>query len=278
MQSLAVRVLVAVASRIPRWLIGPVSQLAGTVAFLAAPKARAAVRANQLVVAPRRRPRVRHTFVAQVRGYLEIFRLLRASPEHVRKYVQPVNWEHFTKAHARGNGVIMASAHFGPVNVCGQIFPTLGYAVTMPVEDERSEIARAINRARASHGGTMVATSSARSAYKVLRQGGILGSMTDRAVTGTGERIELFGREALLPSAHVALALRSNAALVPAFAYRDGPYAKLVFEPEVELTRSGDRDADVRDGMRRFAQVMERHLAQRPEEWTVFERVFGPGG
>lgn len=278
LQPLATRALVAVASRVPLDLVGPLSQAVGTIAFLASPRARGAVRANQLVIAPRRRPRVRHTFVAQVRGYIEIFRLLRASSEQVRERVQPVHWERFIEAYAQGRGVIMASAHFGPVSICGQIFPAMGYAVTMPVEDERSDLAREINRARRAFGGTMVGTSSARTAYKVLRQGGILGSMTDRAVTGTGERIELFGRPVLLPSAHVVLALRSNAALVPAFAYRDGTKAKLVFEPELELPRTGDHGADVLEGMRRFARILERHLSQRPEEWTVFENVFARDG
>lgn len=268
----------AVASRIPLALVGPLSQAVGTAAYLASARARNAVRANQLVIAPTRRPRVRHTFVAQVRGYIEIFRLLRASPEQVRERIQPVHWERFLEAYSQGRGVIMASAHFGPVSICGQIFPAMGYAVTMPVEDERSELAREINRARRALGGTMVGTSSARTAYKVLRRGGILGSMTDRAVTGTGERIELFGRPVLLPSAHVVLALRSNAALVPAFAYRDGDRARLVFEPELELPRSGDHAADVLEGMRRFARILERHLSQRPEEWTVFENVFARDG
>lgn len=278
LQSLTARVIVAVASRVPPPLVGPLSEIGGTLAYLLAPRARAAVRENQLVVAPGRRPRVRQTFVAQARGYIETLGLLRASVAQVCRLVETVHWERFTEAHAGGRGVIIASAHFGPANLVGQIFPARGYAVTMPVEDEHSELARRINRARAALGGTMVVTSSARTAYKVLRQGGILGSMADRAVTGTGERIEFFGRQALLPSAHVALALRSSAALVPAFAYREGARAKLVFEPALELRRSGDHEADLLDGMRRFAAIMERHIAQRPEEWTVFERIFAPGG
>ena len=146
----------------------------------------------------------------------------------------------------------------------------------MPVEDERGEFARAINRGRSALGGIMVATSSARTVYKSLREGGVLGSMADRAVTGIGERVEFFGRETLLPSAHVVLALRTNAALVPAFAYRDGSRAALRFEPELELRRTDDHAADVREGVRRFAAIMERHLAGRPEEWIVFERVWDP--
>lgn len=259
---------------IPRPVITPLSELTGSIAYLASPRARAAVRANQLVVAPERRPRVRQTFVNQVHNYLDTFRLVRESPERVREWVETIDWERFLEAHALGRGVVIASAHFGPVNVCGQILISRGYSTTMPVEDETSEFARAINRARSALGATFIATSSARGIYRVLRQGGVLGVIADRAVTGTGERVEFFGRQVLLPSAHIALALRANATVLPAFAYRRGDKVSLQFEPPLDLRETGDHDADVRQGMREFARVMERHIKGRPEEWAVFEPFF----
>lgn len=252
----------------------PLGEAAGTVAWLASGRARDAVRANQLVMVPGRRPRVRRTFVNQVRNYLDTFRLLGASAETVRDHVDVDGWERFVAAHGRGRGVVIASAHFGPVNVCGQILISRGYPTTMPVEEETGELARTINRARAALGGTFIATSSARGVYRVLRQGGVLGVIADRAVTGVGERVEFFGREALLPSAHISLALRANAPILPAFAYRIGRRFCLRFEEPLELARTGDHDADVRDGMRQFVRVMERHLGARPEEWAVFERIW----
>jgi KDO2-lipid IV(A) lauroyltransferase len=90
-------------------------------------------------------------------------------------------------------------------------------------------------------------------------------------VTGVGVRLPFFGREALLPSAHVALALRTGAALVPAFARRDGPRLLAQILPELELRRSGDRDADVRAGVAAFARLLEDHVRQAPEQWSVFE-------
>ncbi len=93
-------------------------------------------------------------------------------------------------------------------------------------------------------------------------------------MTGVGERVPFFGRPALLPSAHVVLALRTGAVLMPAFAHRDGETLRAVFEPELVLRRTGDRDADVLDGMRRWAAVLEPHVAQAPEQWSVFEPVW----
>lgn len=259
---------------IPGSAAPPIAQLIGSLTWLVSPRSRAAVRANQLTIAPTRRPRVRRTFVNQARNYLDTFRLFSASREEVARWVGAEGWEHFLAAHARGKGVVMASAHFGPVNVCGQLFLVRGYPTTMPVEEERGEFGRAVNRARAALGGTFIPTSSARGIYRVLRAGGVLGVIADRAVTGTGEQVEFFGRPVLLPSAHIALALRADAAVVPAFAYRHGDKVCLHFEPALTLARTGDHEADLRLGMRQFARVMERHIATAPEEWAVFDPFF----
>jgi KDO2-lipid IV(A) lauroyltransferase len=96
----------------------------------------------------------------------------------------------------------------------------------------------------------------------------------DRAITGVGERVPFFGRPALLPSAHVALALRTGAALMPAVAHREGNVLRAVFEPELELRRTGDREADLRDGMLRWAAALEPHIRVAPEQWSVFEPVW----
>ena len=95
--------------------------------------------------------------------------------------------------------------------------------------------------------------------------------LADRAVTGVGVRVPFFGREALLPSAHVALALRTGAALIPAFARRDGQRILAQILPELELRRTGDRESDVRDGVAAFAQLLEDHIRRAPEQWSVFE-------
>jgi KDO2-lipid IV(A) lauroyltransferase len=102
----------------------------------------------------------------------------------------------------------------------------------------------------------------------------MLGLLADRAVTGVGERVPFFGAEALLPSAHVALALRAGAALVPGFAHRDGHTMRAMFEPELVLRRTGDHAADVREGVRRWAEILERHIGVAPEQWSVFESVW----
>ena len=264
-------------ARLPPVLDYPIATIVGTLAYRLAARAREAVRENLSIVAPERADRedlVRLTFVDQVRNYLELFRLARLDHETVRRTVPATGWEHVVEAYERGTGVVFASAHLGPISVCGQIFVAHGYEVTLPVEKETGELSRAINRARRAMGLQLVQTDSALGIHRVLKRGGALGLLADRAVTGIGERVPFFGRPALLPSAHVALALRTGASLVPGFAYRDGRKMRAVFEPALELPRTGDRAADVREGVRRWAEVLERHIREAPEQWSVFEAVW----
>ena len=255
----------------------PIARLTGTLAYRASAAGRAAVRENLAIVAPERIDRerlVRLTFVEQVRHYLEIFRLAQLDHEKVRRIIRVEGWERFAEAAALGRGVILASGHLGPVSVCGQLIVANGYDVTLPIENETGDLARAINRARTQMGLHFVETGSALGIARVLKRGGILGVLADRAVTGVGERVPFFGRPALLPSAHVALALRTGAVLMPAFARRDGDVLRAFFEPPLELVRTGDRDADVREGVRRWAEVLERHIRMDPAAWSVFEPVW----
>jgi lauroyl/myristoyl acyltransferase len=264
---------------LPSSLDLPIAILGGRLAYRASAGARDAVRENLAIVAPAmsdddRERLVRRAFVEQVRNYIEIFRLARMDRETVRRTITTSGWERFEAAVARGNGVILASGHIGPVSVCGQIIIARGYDVTLPIENETSEFTRAINRARTHMGLRIVETDSALGIARVLKRGGTLGVIADRAVTGVGERVQFFGRPALVPSVHVALALRTGAALIPAFARREGKSLRAVFEPELDLPRTGDREADVRAGVRLWAEVLERQIRVAPELWSVFEPMW----
>ncbi len=263
---------------VPSALAAPLAEVAGTLAYLAAPVARRAVRANVGVVAPEsggREALVRRVFVEQTRNYVELFGIPRMDPKRLLAELRTDGWEHFLRAYAKGKGVIVASAHLGPISIVGQMLNAHGYPVVLPAEPERTEFDRAVNRARRSAGLQIVSTESALGIHRVLRQGKVLGFLADRAVTGVGERVVFFGREALLPSAPVVLAMRSGAPLIPAFAGRSGGVMTASFEPPLDIPTTGDRDADVREGVRRFAAVLERYVRRAPEQWTVFDDVWG---
>jgi KDO2-lipid IV(A) lauroyltransferase len=261
---------------IPAALVMPIAQVMGTFAYAAGSGAREAVRANLKVIAPDRAgaAMARHIFAEQSRNYLDIFRLPRMDAAALRASIEKRGWETFTTAHEQGRGVIVASAHLGPISLVGQVLVAHGYETVLPVETERSEVQRAVNRGRAAMGLQLVRTDTPLAVVRALRQGKVFGLLADRAVTGVGERVPFFGREALIPSAHIALGLRTGAPVIPAFSLREGRTLVASFEPPLELASTGDRDADVRAGVARWAEVLERYVRRAPEQWTVFERVW----
>jgi KDO2-lipid IV(A) lauroyltransferase len=261
---------------VPGRFVWPTAQVLGSIAYAASPGARAALRENLAVVAPDRNGTAlaRHIFAEQARNYLDIFRLVRMNAASLRAGVEKRGWERFLEAHAEGKGVIVASAHLGPISVVGQILVAHGFETVLPIEVERSEVQRAVNRARATIGLQLVPTETPLAVVRALRHGKVFGLLADRAVTGVGERVPFFGREALLPSAHIALGLRTGAPVIPAFSLRDRGRLVASFEPRLPLVPSGDRDADVRAGVVRWAQILETYVRRFPEQWTVFERVW----
>jgi KDO2-lipid IV(A) lauroyltransferase len=262
--------------RVPDGLDTPLAEVMGTAAWASAPGARAAVLANLRVIAPERahQSSVRRVFVEQSRNYLEIFKIPRIAPETLIASIEHRGWDNFLRAHELGKGVVVASAHLGPISLVGQILVAHGFDTVLPVETERSEVQRAVNRARRGMGLQLVPTETPLAVLRALRDRKVFGLLADRAVTGVGERVPFFGREALIPSAHIVLALRTGAPLIPAFSGREHGRLTASFEPPLELVATGDRDADVRGGMRRWVNVLERYVRRAPEQWTVFERVW----
>src|SRR5437667_4823804 len=261
--------------RVPPAWEGPISEVAASIGYLVAPRGRAAVRANLATIAPGRSLSVRRVFVNQVRQYLEVFQIPRLDRARFDAVVRVEGWDNFVCAQRLGKGVIFGSARLGPVALVGQILITRGYTLTLRAEKTDSEFMHAVNRARQAQGLVLVPIDSALGIHRVIRDSGVLGILADRAVTGVGETVEFFGRPALLPSAQVALALRTGAALVPAFAWREKGLLFARIEEPLELMSTGDRDADVRAGVRQFAARLERYIKDHPEQWTVFERVWG---
>jgi KDO2-lipid IV(A) lauroyltransferase len=259
---------------LPGVLDGPLSEILGTIAYVSSPRARRAVRANLGVIAPHRPRLVRKVFVQQARHYLETFRLLRLDHRELLEIVEIHGWENITEPYARGRGVVLASAHLGPVVLCGQIVAAKGLDCSVLVEPKHGEMGRVIDRARGALGVKTIETSSVMGIGRALKRGGVIGWLADRAISGVGERVPFFGREALIPSGHVAIALRTGAALVPGFAFREKGQVKAFIEPEIELRRTDDREADVREGVRRWAEALEPWVRKGPEQWSVFEEVW----
>lgn len=264
---------------LPEALDETLSVALGSAFYAGQPRARANVRANLGVIRPGL-PRgeleslVRRTFINQARNYIRTFRLPLLSTDDILRQVTITGWEHVSAARSAARGIVFATAHLGPLVLVGQVVSARGVGVSVIAEPIAPRMFALLNdRLRGAFGVTFISSRSAVTIHRVLRRGGAVGVLADRAVTGVGERVPLFGRPALLPAGHVLLAQRTGAPLIPGFAIRETGGFRAEILPPLELVEGRTAEA-LRENLSRWAAVLERYVARAPDEWAVFDRVW----
>ena len=149
--------------------------------------------------------------------------------------------------------------------------------MTTPAEHVKPEILyQRIVATRAAKGLTIIPVDGPLLALiRALKKNEIVGLASDLDVTKSGIAVKFFDAPARLPDGHVQLALRTGAALLPAFSMRlpDNTFAAYA-EPAIELQSDSDFDAAVRAGVEQVARVMEKWIGQHPEQWVMFHRIW----
>jgi KDO2-lipid IV(A) lauroyltransferase len=113
-------------------------------------------------------------------------------------------------------------------------------------------------------------TNSAMLAVKILREGGILGALSDvNAHPKEGVFVPFFGREACTISGPAIMAMRADAAILPAFCVWDKDLQKYRFVRGrvLEPSRTGERKADIVATTAAYTAEIEKLIRQYPYQW-----------
>jgi KDO2-lipid IV(A) lauroyltransferase len=110
-------------------------------------------------------------------------------------------------------------------------------------------------------------------ALRVLQDGGFLGLWIDQRPKRGGIPVPFFGRDAYTTDGLARLVLASDAAVVPCFAFleQDG-FVRLVVEPEVPVSHTGDQAADAYRITADCTAVIEQWVRRYPEQWLWTHR------
>src|SRR5439155_5105226 len=151
---------------------------------------------------------------------------------------------------ARGNGVILISAHYGDWELGLLAAGFLGAPCTTVTEPTTNPaIERMITGFRSASGHACVHPRFAMvKLFKALRRGGTIAMLIDvNARRGRGGVwLDFFGLPVFNTPAVAQLARRTGAAIVFVVAHPlPGRRVKLLFGPQIELGDSGDEDNDV---------------------------------
>jgi KDO2-lipid IV(A) lauroyltransferase len=171
--------------------------------------------------------------------------------------------------------VLLFSAHYGHWELLALM---QGYAglplaiVTRPLDNPRLE--RILLELRGASGNRILPKRQAvRSMLTALREGLSVAIAIDQDAHDDGVFVPFCGRLASTTPTLALLALRTGAPVIPFYAIprEDGTYLS-VYEPEVVVERSGDRDADVERLTARCTAIVEGWVHARPEMWLWMHR------
>lgn len=219
---------------------------------------------------------VRSLFTSYARYWLESARVPSTSPAELDAGMSFEGLGHLEEALGAGKGVIMVMPHLGGWDFGAAWFASAGgYRVTVVVEPvEPPELFAWFTELRRSTGLEIVplGPEATTAVLRRLRQGGVVGLLADRDITGTGVKVEFFGERTTLPSGPATLALRTGAAILPTAVYftpRGGHHG--VVRPAVPVERTGRFREDMTRVTQNIAHEFEALIRRAPSQWHLLQ-------
>lgn len=279
---------------LPVWLVTQLLRLlprplarmfAAAVAFflyLLLPRLRRVGLRNLELAFPEMKPSDRHRTLRGV--YLSLGRLLAEIPkfpDYTRENVGRIaiydGFENFERAHARGKGVVFMTAHLGGWEIGSFVHSLHGNPLHVVMRTlDNPYLDAYTRRIRTLHGNQLINKDEfARGVLAALRKGDTVGVLMDtNMLAGEGEFVDFFGIPASTTTSVARLAMRTDAAVVPAFTIWDKNLRKyrIHFEPMVDTIRTGDDNADAIANTARYTKVIENLIRRYPDQWLWLHR------
>jgi Kdo2-lipid IVA lauroyltransferase/acyltransferase len=203
----------------------------------------------------------------------EFARFPRYSKVNIESVMILDGHQNFLQGQRRGKGVLYLTGHIGAWELSSFAHALYGFPLhymARPLDNARVD--ELVNRYRGLSGNQPIfKNESARILLKVLKDAGTVGILADQnTMPEEGVFVDFFGKAACTTTGIARLALHTDAAVVPGYAYWDHDIRKyrLRFEPSVELIRTGDLERDVFVNTQRFAKVIEQIIREHPEQWV----------
>jgi KDO2-lipid IV(A) lauroyltransferase len=210
------------------------------------------------------------------RNYFDLVKLPHMKLGDIERCVTVHGWNNFEDALKMGKGVIVVSAHFGSFDIALQILATQSTKVTVPAEPlEPEALLNHFISLRKNKGLNImpVYPGMKNEIIQSLHRGEIIVIACDRDITRDGYQIDFFGEETTVPPGAVRIAMRTGAAVVPAFGPRRGnSHYDIYIEPALEIITEGDEA--LAKNMEQLVRVMEKYIKLHPEQWVVLSPIW----
>ncbi|MBI4481650.1 MAG: lysophospholipid acyltransferase family protein [Acidobacteria bacterium] len=261
------------------WALAVAHGISDVVFFLDARHRRVALRNLELAFPHwdrrRRRKVARCSFRNMGRLVVEVSRFPRLRPSNIGQHVlydDHQGLENILRPMREGRGILVLTGHIGPWELMPFAHALHGYPLSFVVRPlDNAYLDRFLDRRRCLSGNvTIPKRDSLKKILAALQRGEAVGFLVDQNSTpNEGVFVPFFGRSACTTTGLTRLALRTGAAVIPAYILKepDREQYRIVVQPEVPLVRSGHKERDVVENTARFTRILEEIIRQHPECW-----------
>lgn len=210
------------------------------------------------------------------RMIFEVPHILNMNQGNLNTYVILENEENLQKALKKGKGAFILTGHLGNWEfMAAALSLRFGRLSIVARPFDFRPLDRVMHRLRSRFGAEVIPKQKAmRRLLTTIKQKRIVGILLDQNVDWyAGVFVKFLGEWACTNKGLALLALKTGAPVIPTFSVRhgDGRY-RIVFEEELRLIRTGDKQKDVEENTALFTRVIESYIKRYPEQWLWFHK------
>ncbi len=229
---------------------------------------------------------IRQTYIHMGRCAFDVFFFPRFTEDSIGKTIIYEGLEHIQQAYKKKKGVFLFSAHFGNWELIAHMQGHLGMPlmlVTRPLDNPYIEKQIAQKYRTISGNGIIHKKNAVREMLKAISNGlGVAIVIDQNQREQPYIFVDFFDIPAATTPSLALLALKTKAAVVPVFSIPldNGGY-RIIYEKEVELPDTGNREKDVHAMTQKCTQIIERYVREYPQFWMWMHqrwRTRPPGG
>ncbi len=269
-----------------RWLPRPVARGAavgiGMTVYRLHPRLRRVGMRNLELAFPEKSQGEREAILKGV--YRSLGRLLAEVtkfPEYTLENVDRIavydGLDNYLAARDRGKGVLFMTAHLGGWEIGSFVHSLQGHWLNIVARKlDNPLLDRWVLELRSLHGNKIHDKDEyARGLLAAMKRGETVGALMDTNMTPPqGVFVNYFGRPACTAAGIARVAMRTGAAVLPAFTIWDESLGKyrIRFEPGIPLVCTGDDEADVVANTQNYTAAIERAVRAYPDQWLWVHR------
>jgi len=207
---------------------------------------------------------------------IEILLIPLVDEAYINKYIILEGRQHIFEGFKKGKGVILVTVHAGSWEFSNVICANLGFVFNLFIRGQRyPRLNGLLNSYRNKKGCNLIQRQDqTRELVRALKSNQAIGMTADQGGKA-GTPVKFFGKYASMPSGAIRLALKYDAALIPAFYTRTkGPYIKAFIEPPLEIKKTGNLEQDIRDNLQALEHVFEKYILRYPREYLWSYKIW----